>query len=51
MHMYANNKNGFKALIVADYVGVAVDVIESFEFGVSNRTPEFLKMNPFGKVC
>ncbi|KAK4254464.1 hypothetical protein QN277_009845 [Acacia crassicarpa] len=44
------NKNGFKALIAAEYVGVQVKVVEDFEMGVSNKTPEFLKMNPIGKV-
>ena len=50
MHVNENNKNGFKALIAAEYVGVEVDVIGGFEFGVTNKTEEFLKLNPFGKV-
>ena len=28
-----------------------VQVVPNFEFGVDNKTPEFLKMNPIGKVC
>ncbi|XP_028764993.1 elongation factor 1-gamma [Neltuma alba] len=44
------NKNGYKALIAAEYVGVQLKVSEDFEMGVSNKTPEFLKMNPIGKV-
>ncbi|XP_028762880.1 elongation factor 1-gamma-like [Neltuma alba] len=44
------SKNGYKALIAAEYVGVQLKVSEDFEMGVSNKTPEFLKMNPIGKV-
>ena len=40
----------FKALIAAEYSGVQVELAENFEMGVSNKTPEFLKMNPIGKV-
>ncbi|XVF68281.1 hypothetical protein PTKIN_Ptkin10aG0192400 [Pterospermum kingtungense] len=44
------NKNGYKTLIAAEYSGVEVKLVENFEMGVSNKTPEFLKMNPIGKV-
>ncbi|GLT85754.1 hypothetical protein SLE2022_039320 [Rubroshorea leprosula] len=44
------NKNAFKALIAAEYSGVDVKPAENFEIGVSNKAPEFLKMNPIGKV-
>ncbi|KAJ0644923.1 putative glutathione S-transferase, Thioredoxin-like superfamily, elongation factor 1-gamma, plant [Helianthus annuus] len=44
------NKNIYKALIAAEYVGVEIKVAENFEMGVSNKTPEFIKMNPIGKV-
>jgi hypothetical protein len=40
-----NQKNVFKALIAAEYVGVKIEQIE-----VTNKTPEFLKLNPLGKV-
>eukprot|EP00210_Caulerpa_lentillifera_P007411 g7082.t1 len=46
---YPGNKNAFKALITAEYVGVKIEV-PPFEMGVDNQTPEFLAMNPFGKV-
>lgn len=46
---YPGNKNAFKALITAEYVGVKIEV-PPFEMGVENQTPEFLAMNPFGKV-
>ena len=43
------NKNAFKALIAARYVGAKIDV-PPMEMGKTNKTPEFLKLNPFGKV-
>ncbi|PSS31865.1 Elongation factor 1-gamma like, partial [Actinidia chinensis var. chinensis] len=50
LHAGSTNKNAFKALIAAEYTGVKVELVKEFEMGVSNRTPEFLKMNPIGKV-
>ncbi|XP_076960058.1 elongation factor 1-gamma 2-like [Bidens hawaiensis] len=50
MHVGKPNKNALKILIAAEYVGVDVKCPENFEMGVSNKTPEFLNMNPFGKV-
>ncbi|XP_024032749.1 elongation factor 1-gamma, partial [Morus notabilis] len=50
LHAGKGNKNAAKALIVAEYIGVKVDLVENFEMGVSNKTPEFIKMNPIGKV-
>ena len=44
------NKNTFKSLIAAKYAGVELTIPEGFEFGKTNRTPEFLKQNPNGKV-
>jgi len=38
-----------KTLIAAKYVGVEIKT-PSFEFGVFNKTPEFLAKNPNGKV-
>ncbi|KYQ88531.1 glutathione S-transferase domain-containing protein [Tieghemostelium lacteum] len=46
---YPKNKRVFKALIAAKYVGVDIEV-PAFNFGVDNKTPEFLKMNPLGKI-
>jgi len=43
------NKNAFKALIAARYVGAKIEV-PPMEIGKTNKTPEFLKLNPFGKV-
>ncbi|KAK1430185.1 hypothetical protein QVD17_12744 [Tagetes erecta] len=50
MHVGKPNKNALKVLIAAAYVGVEVKCTENFEMGVSNKTPDFLKMNPLGKV-
>nr|XP_043623885.1 elongation factor 1-gamma-like isoform X2 [Erigeron canadensis]XP_043623886.1 elongation factor 1-gamma-like isoform X3 [Erigeron canadensis] len=47
----AVNKNTYKAQIAAEYVGgVEIKLVDNFQMGVSNKTPEFLKMNPIGKV-
>ncbi|KAK7328339.1 hypothetical protein VNO77_22443 [Canavalia gladiata] len=50
LHATKTNKNGYKTLIAAEYSGVQVDLAPNFEMGVSNKTPQFLKMNPLGKV-
>ncbi|KMT19248.1 hypothetical protein BVRB_1g014300 [Beta vulgaris subsp. vulgaris] len=50
LHAGNTNKNAFKALIAAEYSGVKVELAKDFEMGVSNQTPEFLKINPIGKV-
>ncbi|XP_038709341.1 elongation factor 1-gamma 2-like [Tripterygium wilfordii] len=50
LHSWASNRNAFKALIAAEYSGVKVELFKDFEMGVTNKTPEFLKMNPIGKV-
>ncbi|KAE8711699.1 Elongation factor 1-gamma [Hibiscus syriacus] len=44
LHAGNTNKNAFKALIAAEYSGVEVNLVQNFEMGVSNKTPEFLKM-------
>ncbi|KAK7267456.1 hypothetical protein RIF29_20130 [Crotalaria pallida] len=50
LHAASSNKNAHKTLIAAEYNGVQVQLAPNFEMGVSNKTPEFLKMNPLGKV-
>lgn len=50
IHAGNTNKNAMKTLIVAEYTGVNVDLVKDFQMGVSNKTPEFLSMNPIGKV-
>nr|GFA84460.1 elongation factor 1-gamma-like [Tanacetum cinerariifolium] len=44
MHSGPGNKNVYKALIAAEYVGVDI------KMGVSNKTPELVKINPMGNV-
>ncbi|XP_045825550.1 elongation factor 1-gamma-like [Trifolium pratense] len=50
LHANQGNKNAYKTLITAEYVGVEVQLVPDFQMGVSNKTPQFLKMNPIGKV-
>lgn len=50
IHAGSTNKNAMKALIVAEYTGVKVELVKDFQMGLSNKTPEFLGMNPIGKV-
>ena len=50
IHAQHNNKNAFKALIAAEYVGVIVQTVPDFKMGVSNKTPEFTQLTPIGKV-
>lgn len=50
LHAAEGNKNAFKTLIAAEYNGVQVQLVKNFQMGVSNKTPEFLQMNPIGKV-
>ncbi|GER27571.1 elongation factor 1-gamma 1 [Striga asiatica] len=46
----SENKNAFKALIAAAYTGVRIELSKGFQMGVTNKTPEFIKMNPIGKI-
>ncbi|KAL9325457.1 hypothetical protein ACSQ67_006102 [Phaseolus vulgaris] len=50
LHGGKTNKNSYKTLIAAQYAGVQVELAPNFEMGVSNKTPQFLQMNPIGKV-
>lgn len=50
LHAGKTNKNAYKTLIAAEYTDVKVELAPNFEMGVTNKTPEFLKMNPIGKV-
>ena len=40
----------FKAQIAGKYAGVEVDTTPNFVMGETNKTPEFLALNPNGKV-
>ena len=49
LYTYPNNKNAWKALIAAEYVGAKIEV-STVQMGKDNKSPEFLKLNPNGKV-
>lgn len=49
LYTYPNGVKANKALITARYVEVHIDV-PAFKFGVDNKTPHFLSLNPAGKV-
>ncbi|KAG6390239.1 hypothetical protein SASPL_147971 [Salvia splendens] len=44
------NKNANKTLIVSEFNGVKVELAKDFQMGLTNKTPEFIKMNPIGKI-
>jgi len=46
---YPNNPRAYKGIIAAKYNGVDVAEVP-VEMGKTNKTPEFLKLNPLGKV-
>ncbi|XP_017967721.1 elongation factor 1-gamma [Drosophila navojoa] len=50
LYTYPENFRAYKALIAAQYSGAKVKVAEDFKFGESNKSAEFLKKFPFGKV-
>jgi elongation factor 1-gamma len=49
IYSYPNNPRVAKALIAAQYQGVTI-ATPAFQFGVDNKTPEFLAKFPLGKV-
>eukprot|EP01104_Vermistella_antarctica_P008718 TRINITY_DN2204_c0_g1_i2.p3 TRINITY_DN2204_c0_g1~~TRINITY_DN2204_c0_g1_i2.p3 ORF type:complete len:100 (+),score=16.19 TRINITY_DN2204_c0_g1_i2:199-498(+) len=49
LYSYPNNIRADKVLIVARYNAIEVEV-PMFSFGTDNKTEEFLKKNPLGKV-
>jgi len=46
----AQNGNVWKSLIAAKYGGVEIKLAEGFQMGVTNKSPEYLAMNPYGLV-
>ncbi|KAH0516671.1 Elongation factor 1-gamma [Microtus ochrogaster] len=53
LYTHPENWGAFKALIAAQYSGAQVRVLSApphFHFGQTNRTPEFLRKFPAGKV-
>merc|ERR1712242_459133 len=49
-YTYPDNFRAQKALIAAKYSGAEVTVAKDFVFGETNKSPEFLKKFPLGKV-
>lgn len=49
LYTYPNNKNAYKAIIAAEINKVKLE-LPQFEFGVTNKTDKFVKLNPFAKV-
>jgi len=50
LYTYADNFRAQKALIAAKYSGAQLTVSKDFKFGETNKSPEFLKKFPLGKV-
>ncbi|KAJ4717536.1 elongation factor 1-gamma-like [Melia azedarach] len=50
LYAIKGHQRAAKSLIAAEYSGVQVKRVENFQMGVTNKTPEFLKLNPIGKV-
>eukprot|EP01043_Picozoa_sp_COSAG02_P078386 COSAG02_NODE_17620_length_991_cov_1.019058_1_plen_65_part_10 len=50
LYTFPGNPRANKALIAAKYNAVDVTIPAGFVMGESNKTPEFLALNPLGKV-
>jgi len=50
IYTYPDNFRAQKALIAAKYSGAQLTVAKDFVFGETNKTPDFLKKFPLGKV-
>ncbi|XP_043652542.1 elongation factor 1-gamma [Drosophila teissieri] len=50
LYTYPENFRAYKALIAAQYSGAQVKVADNFKFGETNKSAEFLKKFPSGKV-
>eukprot|EP00007_Cunea_sp_BSH-02190019_P006849 CAMPEP_0174232326 /NCGR_PEP_ID=MMETSP0417-20130205/2640_1 /TAXON_ID=242541 /ORGANISM="Mayorella sp, Strain BSH-02190019" /LENGTH=430 /DNA_ID=CAMNT_0015310355 /DNA_START=134 /DNA_END=1426 /DNA_ORIENTATION=+ len=50
VYTYPNNPRVWKAQIAGKFTGVEVNEVPNFQFGVTNKTKEFLALNPLGKV-
>lgn len=50
LYTYPENFRAYKALIAAQYSGAQVKVADNFKFGETNKSAEFLKKFPGGKV-
>jgi len=50
LYTYGGNFRALKVLVAANYSGVKLNVDPEFEFGVTNKSEEFRKKFPVGKV-
>merc|ERR1712234_23968 len=50
LYTYPDNFRAQKALVAAKYSGADLKIAEDFVFGETNKTPEFTKKFPLGKV-
>jgi elongation factor 1-gamma len=50
LHTDKGNFRAIKIMIAAEYNKVNINFTPDFKLGVDNKTPEFLKMSPTGKV-
>ena len=51
LRLRGSNGRAIKVEFVAAFADdVPLELDRTFTFGISNRTPEFLKLNPRGKV-
>jgi len=50
--LYSRNPhpNAAKVQIAAKFGGVEIEFAPGFEFGITNKTPEYLKKNPAGQI-
>eukprot|EP00242_Pyramimonas_sp_CCMP2087_P017801 CAMPEP_0198213354 /NCGR_PEP_ID=MMETSP1445-20131203/28816_1 /TAXON_ID=36898 /ORGANISM="Pyramimonas sp., Strain CCMP2087" /LENGTH=1184 /DNA_ID=CAMNT_0043887981 /DNA_START=34 /DNA_END=3588 /DNA_ORIENTATION=- len=50
LKLWGSHSRTNKVKVVADLAGVTIETTPDFEFGKTNKTPEYLALNPFGKV-
>lgn len=50
LYTYSENYRAYKALIAAQYSGANLKVAPNFTFGETNKSEDFLKKFPLGKV-
>lgn len=50
LYTYTPNYRAWKILIAGAYNNVDIQIVSDFKMGVDNKTPEFLRKNPLGKV-
>lgn len=51
LYTFPDNFRAFKVLVAAQYSGAKVQASADFEFGKTNKSDDFLRKFPVGKVC